>query len=162
MAWKEKNAIRRIYNVFKRSKDKIYTEDIEALKLINDKIENDTRLSVNDNLLYAKLLCLIIRSDVMHYGNIKMAIKKANDNLSMPLSTHIELLKINLNQNDLNQYLKSINFDYENLNETKLSELEEKEKGIIEKLKKNWSYDNVEKSFYTTANEFLLNIENYK
>ena len=60
-----------------------------------------------------------------------MAIKKANDNLSMPLSTHIELLKINLNQNDLNQYLKSINFDYENLNETKLSELEEKEKGIL-------------------------------
>jgi len=162
MAWKETNAIRRIYNVFKRSKDKIYTEDIEALKLINEKIENDAKISVNDNLLYAKLLCLVIRSDVMHYGNIKMAIKKANDSLSMPLSTHIELLKINLNQNDLNQYLKSINFDYDNLNETKLSELDGKEKGIIEKLKKNWSYDNVEKSFYTTANEFLLNIENYK
>lgn len=162
MAWKETNAIRRIYNVFKRSKDKIYKEDIEALKLINDKIECENNISVNDNILYAKLLCLIIRHDVMHYGNIKMAIKKANDNLTMPLSAHIELLKINLNQNDLNQYLESIGFDYNNLNETQISEIDKKENGIIEKLKNNWTYQNVEKSFYNTANEFLLNIENYK
>jgi len=96
------------------------------------------------------------------YNACTEEIKKANDSLSMPLSTHIELLKININQNDLNQYLESIGFDYNNLNETKLSEIYGKEKEIIEKLKKNWTYENVEKSFYATANDFLKDINNYK
>lgn len=162
MSWKETNAVKRIYNAFKRSKDKIYSEDVEALKIVNETIENNTKLMVNDNLLYAKLLCTHLRLCVSHYGNIKTAIRKANNELQMTLPAQIELLKIALNNADLESYLKSINFDTLKQELTNADEFKGHEKELIEKLKTNWSFENVEKSFYNTANTFLKDIDNYK
>jgi len=161
MAWKETNAIRRIYNVFKRSKDKIYTEDIEALKLINEKIENDAKISVNDNLLYAKLLCVYLRLYVLEYGNIKTAIRKANDEMQMPISGQIELLKIALNQKEIHSYLSGLGIKLNNINDQP-EIISDNQKNIIEKLKSQWSFENVEKSFYNTANDLLKDVNNYK
>lgn len=161
MAWKETNAIRRIYNVFKRSKDKIYTEDIEALKLINEKIENETKISVNDNLLYAKLLCAYLRLYVLEYGNIKTAIRKANDEMQMPISGQIELLKIALNQKEIHSYLSGLGIKLNNINDQP-EIISDNQKNIIEKLKSQWSFENVEKSFYNTANDLLKDVNNYK
>ena len=58
MSWKTENAVRRIYNSFKRVKSNIYKEDIEALKTVADALENAKKSYVNDNALFAKLLAV--------------------------------------------------------------------------------------------------------
>ena len=161
MSWKESNAIKRIYYAFRRSKYKIYNEDVEALKVLNELVESNAKTLVNDNKLYAKLLCAYLRLYTEHYGDVKQAIRKASDELKLPLYGEIEFLKITLNNVDLRNFLDSINFKYDIPVKTEEIELKGHEKYILEKLKQSWSYENVEKSFYNTANDLLKDIENY-
>ena len=63
MSWTNQNALKRVFNVYKRFKEqngKLWDNDIEAIKTLNTAIENNTKISVNDNLLYAKLLCFVL------------------------------------------------------------------------------------------------------
>jgi len=155
------NAVKRIFNAFKRSKDKIYKEDIEALKLLNDELINSQKQYVNDNILYAKLLSVILMQEVRYFNDMKMAIKNVNGIFLLPLENHIENLRNELNRNDFNLYIESIGIDLNsNKNEDKI--LENNQKEIIEKLNKFWNYEKVEKSFYNTANDFLKDFNNYK
>jgi hypothetical protein len=62
MSWQTQNALKG--TVFKRSKERnvpIYDNDIEAIKTLNTAIENASKSQVNDNLLFAKLLAILIR-----------------------------------------------------------------------------------------------------
>lgn len=161
MGWKEKNSVKRIFNAFKRSKDKIYTEDVEALKCLNEYIENDNRTVTNDNLLFAKLLCVYLRIYVLHYKDVKSAIRKANDELQMSLPAQIELLKVALNQMEIESYLTGIGINLNNINEQP-EIINEHQSQIVQKLKTQWSVENVEKSFYATANDLLKDVNNYK
>lgn len=43
MSWITENAMKRVFNAFKRSKDKIYKEDIEALKVLNEELLNNQK-----------------------------------------------------------------------------------------------------------------------
>jgi len=161
LSWLSDNAVKRIFNAFKRSKDKIYKEDIEALKLLNDELINSQKQYVNDNILYAKLLSVILMQEVRYFNDMKMAIKNVNGIFLLPLENHIENLRNELNRNDFNLYIESIGIDLNsNKNEDKI--LENNQKEIIEKLNKFWNYEKVEKSFYNTANDFLKDFNNYK
>jgi len=165
MSWQVHNALKRVFNSFKRNKKGIYNEDLEALKLINEAIENATKNYVNDNLLYAKLLCVHLRQNVLHFGDIQQAIKQIKSELEIPLQAHIQYLEKQMNDTDLKNYLKSIGItiDFEtkeDLDQNKKS-ISENQKAIIEKLKTNWSFSNVEKSFYNSANTFLKDPNNY-
>ncbi len=159
--WKENNAVKRIFNAFKRSKDKIYKEDVEALKLLNEMVENASKETSIDNLLYAKLLCVLIRLHLEYYKDIKLAIKKASDDLKHPINFQLELLNLTLNQNEKTNYLKSLAINLESYKEQK-EILTEHQKEIIVKLNENWNVKTVSESFYKTANTFLKDIENYK
>lgn len=163
MSWKNENALKRIFNAFKRSKDKIYKEDIDALKLLNDELILKQKTYVNDNLLYAKLLCYILNQNLHQNGSIKLAIKQTSDILKEPLSYHLEIFKTNLNNKEIENYLLSFNFNLDHFDLKSYNEklLKANEKEIIEKLKKEWLYENVEKSFYNSANDFLKEPENY-
>ena len=86
MSWTEQNAFKRIYNVFKRNKNNIYSEDIDALKLLNTALENKNKEFVTKNLLYAKLLAIQLNQNLMYYGNIEQAINKIKYDLSLPLN----------------------------------------------------------------------------
>ncbi len=166
MSWQEQNAIKRIFNTFKRVNKYIFQEDINALKTLNEGLEGYKAQSVNDNLLFAKLLAVHLRQNVNHFGDIQQAIKQIKSELEMPLPAHIQYLEKQMNDTDLKNYLKLINItiDFESkedLDQNKIS-ISENQKGIIEKLKSAWGYENVEKSFYNTANTFLKDINNYK
>lgn len=161
MSWLSDNAVKRIFNAFKRSKDKIYKEDIDALKLLNDELINSQKQYVNDNILYAKLLSVILMHEIRYFKDMKMAIKNVNGMFLLPLENHIENLRNELNTNDVNLYFESIGIDLNSdKNEDKIIENNQKE--IIEKLNKFWDYLKVEKSFYNTANDFLKDFNNYK
>jgi len=162
MSWQLNNSLKRVFNAFKRNKKGIYSEDIEALKLINEAIENVNKEHVNDNLLYAKLLCVILKQNVGYYGDIQTAIKKISDDLKQPLNYHLQFLKIELNNVQIHDYLKSINVDT-NFFSTKDNSgvIKANEKEIIEAINKSWDIESVEKSFYNTANTFLKETNNY-
>jgi hypothetical protein len=164
MSWQTENALKRVFNVFKRFKEqkgKIWDNDIEALKLLNSELENKRDAYVNDNLLYAKLLCTALRYRTENYGSIKMALKSLKNDLETPLNHQIEFLQLALNRIDDVNYLKSIGVDLENENFSKIEELNGKEKEFLEMLKTKWTYEKVYKSFMNSANDFLHDINNY-
>lgn len=160
MSWEEKKSIRRIFNLFKRAKDKVYTEDVEALKQLSEALESYAEQRASDSKLYVKLLCVIIRQHTQHYGSIKLAIAEVSRILKAPLNIHLEYLSKSLNETDKIAYFKSVGIDFESLKLTESIEVE-KHKGIIDKLNTNWPIESVSKSFYATANDFLKDPENY-
>ena len=162
MSWQTDNAVKRIFNTFKRLKTNIFNQDIEALKLLNEELIEAEKRRVNDNLLYAKLLCFVLDKNLIHHGSIKIAIKATNDILLNPIDYYLQSFHKNLNNQDMINYFNSIGIDMNDINDKNKDEIISKnQKEIIEKLSKNWTYENVEKSFYKTATEFLNDINNY-
>ena len=169
MSWTEQNAFKRIYNVFKRNKNNIYSEDIEALKLLNTTLENKNKQFVTQNLLYAKLLAIQLNQNLMYYGSIEEAIKKIKSDLSLSLNYNLIYLQKNLNNTELINYFNSLGVNTSNPNlltdEQKQNDkniISDKQKEIIEQLKKNWDFELVEKSFVKTANELLKDVNYYE
>lgn len=162
MSWKIESALKRVFNAFKRSKEKIYKEDIEALKLLNDELISMQKTYVNDNLLYAKLLCLQMKQNVSFYTSMPIALKSLHNSLKMPLSHHVEYLRMELNIQDTNAYFESLGLKMDNTDYgSGLEILTENQKEATEKLSKFWNYEKVERSFYNSANDYLKDINNY-
>jgi hypothetical protein len=170
MSWTNQNALKRVFSVYKRFKEqngKLWDNDIEAIKTLNTALENASKSNVNDNILFAKLLAYVLDRNVHHNGDIKASIKTVADILKEPLDFHLQMFQKNLNQKGIDNYLQSLGFNLNHLNHSKERQesndkiLKENQKEIIEKLKQNWTYENVSKSFYNTANEFLQNVNNY-
>lgn len=166
MSWIHQNAIKRIFNTFKRLKGQIWEQDIDSLKLLSNLVETASKTHVDDNLLYAKLLAVHLKQEVEYSKDIRFAIKNTSALLSKPLSYHIEMLRIELNNTDLSEYFKSIGLKSErDTIENRVKEKEiisENQKEIIKKLNSFWDYDKVSKSFYNSANDFLKDVDNYK
>lgn len=168
MSWTEQNAFKRIYNVFKRNKSNVYSQDIEALKLLKETFENNNRNFVTKNTLFAKLLAIQLNQNLMYYGSIEEAIKKIKSDLSLSLDYNLLLLQTNLNNTELTNYFNSLGVNTSNPNlltdEQKQNDkniISDKQKEIIEQLKKNWYFELVEKSFVKTANELLKDVNYY-
>lgn len=141
MSWELKRNVTKIFNAFKRNKERIYKEDIDALKNIDEFINESSKQLTKDNLLYAKLLCVFLRQNVHYYKDIKFAIKELKFQLNIPLDRQIELLTYDLNLINLQ-------------NETDAKE-------VLKKMDNAWTKEQVEKSFYNSANDLLKEIENY-
>ena len=164
MSWHTDNALKRIVNVFKRSKEKVYKEDITALQLLNDELVNSQKKYVTDNILFAKLLSHVLINDLKHYGSMKMAIKNIDGILKTPLDNQIEFLRLELNNKDFVEYMESLGIEMNHLDHKENKNniiLKENQKEVKEKLLKFWDYEKINKSFYNTANEFLKDITNY-
>jgi cupin superfamily acireductone dioxygenase involved in methionine salvage len=141
MSWEQKRYVTKIFNAFKRNKERIYKEDIEALKNLDEFINESSKTLTKDNLIYAKLLCVFLRQNVHYYKDIKFAIKELKFQLNIPLDRQIELLTYDLNLISLQ-------------NETDAKE-------VFKKMDNPWTKEQVEKSFYNSANDLLKEIENY-
>ena len=141
MSWILKKNVAKIFNAFKRNKERIYKEDIDALKSLDDFINENSKSMTKDNLLYAKLLCVFLRQNIHYYKDVKFAIKELKFQLQIPLDRQIEMLTYDLNLIELQK--------------------QETPEAVLEKLNKPWSKEVVEKSFYNSANDLLKEIENY-
>lgn len=160
MSWKSDKAIERLVKTFQRVKNQIFEQDVEAIKTINETIETNEKQYVTDNILFAKLLCHFLNLNLHHHGNMKIAIKEADNVFKMSLREHIEIITKNLNDQDVINFLKGLGADMESFsNQPEL--LSKNEKEIIERLQTNWELTKVSKSFYNTANEFLRDTNNY-
>ena len=141
MSWQNKKHITKIFNAFKRNKERIYKEDIEALKALDELISKESEQTTKDNLIYAKLLCVFLRQNIHYYKDVKFAIKELKFQLQTPLSTHLEMLTYDLNLINL----QSSKDAHE----------------VFKKMDNAWTKEQVEKSFYNSANDLLKEIENY-
>jgi hypothetical protein len=170
MSWETDNAIKRVFNVFKRFKEqkgKLWDNDIEALKTINLELEYNTKKQSVDNVLFLKLLTIQMKLELDYFKDINFAKKNIAKALKLPLSHHLELLRLSLNEIEFDNYLKSINMsnDFYANKETEAKDdiiFNEKRNEIIENAKKLWVIEKIESSIYNTANEFIKDIENYK
>ena len=160
MSWEYKRHVTKIFNAFKRNKDRIYKEDIEALKSIDELINNSSKQLTTGNLLFAKLLCVYMKQNANYYKGVKMAVKALQKDLKLPLDSHITNLTAELNNIELINFLESKGIDMDSVTTKKILS-QDNEKEFIEKLKNSWSIEIVEKSFYNSANDLLKDIENY-
>jgi len=160
MSWKDKQHITRIFNSFKRNKANIYQEDINALKSLDELINDNSKTMTAGNLIYAKLLCLYLKQNANYYKGVKMAVKGLQSELKRPLDYHLQMLTKELNNIELINYFESKGIDLSNGYSEKVIKQED-EQDIINKLKNEWTYEIVEKSFYNSANDLLKDIENY-
>lgn len=163
MSWQSENSVKRIFNTFKRLKTQIFNQDIEALKQLNNELILTQKSYVNDNILFGKLLCYVLDKNLHQNGDIKASIKIASDILKEPLDYHLQLFQKNLNNKDLENYFLSLGFNLDHLNFEDNNEqiITDNQKEIVNKIKTNWTFENVEKSFYNTANDFLKETDNY-
>lgn len=164
MSWSTDNAVKRIFNSFKRLKNQIFDQDIEALKLLNEELINNQKNYVNDNILFAKLLSHVLRNELKHQGSMKMAVKSIDSILKTPITHHTEFLRMELNNKDFLDYAESLGIETDHFNHNENNNdliLTENQKEVQDKLLNFWNYDKVEKSFYNSANEFLKDINNY-
>lgn len=161
MSWNDKRHITRIFNAFKRNKERIYKEDIDALKSLDELINENSKSITTGNLIYAKLLCLYLKQNANYYKGVKMAVKGLQTELKRPLEYHLQMLTKELNNIELINYFESKGIDLTNgYCDKKINS--EDEKDFINKIKTEWSFEIVEKSFYNSANDLLKDIENYK
>ena len=164
MSWLTDNALKRIAGAFKRSKDKVYKEDIQALQLLSNELVSNQKKYINDNILFAKLLNYTLINELKHYGSMRMAIKNIDGILKTPLENQIEFLRLELNNKDFIEYMESLGIEMDHLNHKENNNdkiLNKNQKEVKEKLLKFWDYEKISKSFYNTANEFLKDINNY-
>lgn len=164
MSWETENALKRVYSFFKRAKERktpIWDNDIESLKLLSEELKTRQKSNAIDNVLFLKLVSVVLRERSEHYGDVKMAIKTISDDLNIPLIDNIELLRISLNHTDFLNYLKSIGVNLETY-QNQDNIIKQNQKDFIQKLKTNWSIENIEKSLYNTTNSFIKDINNYK
>ena len=165
MSWIIDKSIKRIFNAFKRNKNNIWQEDIEALKLINLTLLEAQKTAVNNNLLFAKLLSIQIRQNLVYYGCIKMALKVVIDDIKKPLNYNLTILQKELNTFDYFNYLESIGIkkdDTKSSVEINKKIIEQNQSEMVEKILTNWNFETVETSFYRTANQIIKDIESYE
>lgn len=168
MSWKSNNAFKRLGNTFKRLHEKklIYKEDVEALKTLQDVINELTELRVKEHTLFAKLLCTNIYWNLIRFGNITEAIKWVQMDLDVNLTSHIEQLTNELNIQQITNLMKSKDITFELVEdkesrERNLELIKKHEKEFTNKILEKWTYDVVKKSFEKTANEMISNPDNY-
>jgi hypothetical protein len=72
---------------------------------------------------------------------------------------------LDLNNHELENYFKSIGIEkYNTLEEWESNKqiISDNQQEISKKVLKSWSVEDVEKSFYKSANQIIKDIENYK
>jgi len=86
--------------------------DADALNSIIEFINLSNKQVVKDNELLAKIYCFVLNEKLLKYKDIDLVSKMLNQNiLSKPLIYHLQLLKLSLEQNELNLYFESLNLN---------------------------------------------------
>lgn len=168
MSWKSNNAFKRLANTFKRLHEKklVYKEDFEALKTLQEIINELVEIRVKEHTLFAKIVAVNLYFGLIRYGNIKQSIKLVQSDLNISLESHISNLMQELNNQDLQKLMESkgIKFDLVQGKENRLKNneiIKNNEKEFSNKIFNEWQFEEVKKSFEKTINEFISNPENY-
>jgi len=162
-------AIKRLrYTISKLNKPN--QTDIHALNEILQSLDKYQKKGVEDNRVFAKVLCLYIK-DKYYNGNqdINQTLKFLSMELKQPLDVHIEILASRINSTQLINYINTLKIDVPESEFTDVVALAKREnefwevhqKNILDEIMFYNSPEQVKSNFFTTANE-ILNNQNYR
>lgn len=169
MSWVTDKAVKRIFSTFKRLGKQIYKEDIDALKTINDALELQKKQNIDNNMLFAITLYLLIKERLRKGQSINTALYMIGHDLrSFDLVENINQLTAIINVNELQQFMKDkevvIPKGKDIYNDTdELLDLWHKQydKEFLDKILESWTFDEVKKSFENTVNEIIQNYQQH-
>lgn len=144
-------------------------EDVEALNVISKNFKLIEQNTVTENLQFAKLYTFLLCEFTNYYGNVDFANKQLNKELTIPLSVHIEKLKLILKNTKTAQFFQD--------NEIKDSFLENKSAEELKEIAKRypkicnakeffeyftyWDDKDIKEILYSTINLSIQNFKNY-
>jgi len=152
------------------NKNKPNDKDIEALNELLMVLERSHASKIEDNIIYAKILCLHIKDRYLNSNqDINETLKFLSKDLKESLDFHIETLANKIISTQIVNYVKTLTIDVpdsELNNPIALANIENQfwdvhQKNILNEIIFSNSSENVKKNFFITANE-ILNNENYK
>lgn len=170
MSWKDENALKRIFNTFKRLEKNIFKQDIDALKHLNQTIELQKKQNIDSNILFAITLSLLIKERLRKGQSINAVLYMIGHDLrSFDLVENVRQLTALINANELQQFMKEkeviIPKGKDVYNDTdELLELwyKQYDKEFLDKILESWSFDEVKKNFENTVNEIIQNYQQHK
>lgn len=137
--------------------------DQKAVDFLNEWINRQNLDTVQDNYLFAKIYVHCFKQELIYYnGNAKLAIKKINEILEIPIDFHYSEITDLLNNFELINYRLKIGLDNkhpftrtkeENLIEVDL--INENKKNILEHVKGVLTHENVFKSLNKNINDVI-------
>ncbi len=138
--------------------------DVEALNVLLKSIENSQQKTVEDNRVFAKILCMYItwRYEVGS-NDMNSVLKFLNNELKNPLELHIDKLSNKMRVSQLKNFINTLTIeltddeqkDIESLTESENKFWTANQKEIMEEIRFLNSADNIRNHFYSTANQIL-------
>ena len=109
--------------------------DVDAFKFVAEWINREKEKELKQQVLFAKLFCLVFTQEVKFYdGDFKFAQKKMHEYLKHPIEFYYDIFLKEINDVAMNKYIKSIG-----ISEKLLLEESEKQKNENKILEENWS-----------------------
>lgn len=144
--------------------------DIHALNEILQTLEGYQKKGVEENRVFAKVLCLYIKDKYYNSNqDINQTLKFLSMELKQPLDVHIEILASRINATQLTNYINTLTIDVPESEFTDVVALAKREnqfwqvhqKNVLDEIMFYNSPEKVRDNFYITANE-ILNNQNYR
>jgi hypothetical protein len=156
---KIQDAVSRLsYTVSKGNKPN-ETDKIALNKIIHDLNANATA-NVQEHYLFAKLYAIVLTDFIKHYQDVDFANKQINKELSHPIGYHLEFLKLQLKQMEMQNFWKSQGIVDPLLNESNHQDYKHLYPNInTAKLLETmdmWDLDTVTDHFTNTVNQSIL------
>lgn len=152
------------------NKNKPNETDAIALNEVLKTLSGYQNKGVEENRVFAKVLCLYIKDKYYNSNqDINQTLKFLSMELKQPLEVHIEILASRMNSTQLTNYIKTLTIDvpeseFENVEALAKREnqfWEIHQKNILDEIMFYNSPEQVKGHFYTTANQ-ILNTEIYR
>lgn len=171
MSWIIDKSINRISRTFKRIGNRqIFKEDIQALTELNECFEIYKMQRVTDNIIYSKILLLLIKERYFKLKNINNVLSSIEADLEFSLEHKLEVFSAMIKNQELYSYIETLTVD---IPDNELSDIEAlikqenefwtiHQKSIFEKITEFWNKDYISDCFYNSANSFLTDLKNYK
>ena len=156
---KIQDAVQRLSYTISKGNKPNETDKIALNKVIHDLNANASQ-TVQENYLFAKLYALVLSDFIKHYQDVDFANKQINTELSRPIGYHLELLRLQLNQMEMNNFWKSNGIVDPLLNETNHKDYKHlfpniDVKKMLETME-TWGIDNTKAHFTNTVNQSIL------
>lgn len=135
MSWTNEKNLDILLNFFSKNKANLKDYELQALKDIATEITNQTKPIIKDNIILAKIVCIILKEKVSSGIGINQAVQDLTELINESIESHIT-------------YLQGAIFLKEIPNELTKDDM-------INKIKQSYNYNQVAASLEKTINEWL-------
>lgn len=156
---KIQDAISRLSYTISKGHKPNETDKIALNKVIHDLNANATS-TLNEHYIAAKLYAIVLTDFIKHYQDVDFANIQINKELSHPIGYHLEILRLQLNQMEMNNFWKSNGIVDPLLSETNHKDYKHlfpaiDAKKMLETMD-TWDLDTVTAHFTNTVNQSIL------